>query len=70
MIKCNRCKTDFDCDDCVKGDVCPNKAKVSELVELFSNKVCGYPLDSSLTCRSYINKSRLKSVEEMLGVEQ
>lgn len=51
---------DFNCDTCVKSDVCPNKRKAAELIEQFSDAVCGYPFNASLTCWSYIDKSRLK----------
>jgi hypothetical protein len=60
MYECNRCVVDFDCDSCVKSDVCPNKIKAAELIKQFSNAVCGYPFNASLTCWSYIDKSKLK----------
>jgi len=53
-----RCMVNFNCEKCIKGDVCPHKSKVAELVENFSDKVCGHPFNASLTCWAYINKSK------------
>lgn len=63
MNKSNRCTVDFDCDDCIKSDVCPNKRKAGELIEQFGDKVCGYPFNAALTCWSYISKSKIKEAE-------